>query len=245
MSFFLDLSFLYTEERIAVIWEWVDPLYTVQFLVIGVLGCVCLCKQRLKEFSSCIFDCESIIVLLINIIFILFVIFVSKTLGGYEINWSGVLNRSLYFYVFVAVTEEWIYRGFVVTQMKKAVSSDIAVILGSAGLFSLMHLPIYLMYTENLVFGGIVYRLLIPFLLGVVYAHIYLCNGNLFILIILHGSYDLIDSIAFDSWYYVSYGICWVLMIGYSVYCYIRKRNNSLRVADAPLALEDSSAGSM
>lgn len=223
---FIDYSFLYTNERSAYIYEWINPTYLVEFIVIGVIGCVLLCKQRLRAFSSSIINSESIIVLLINMVFILFVIIVGKMIGRYEINWIGVLNRSLFCYVFVGISEEWIYRGFIVTQMKKVVKREIIIIIGSAILFSLMHLPSYLIYTEVITFGGVVYRLLIPLLMGLVYAYIYMCNGNLFIIIVLHGSYDLIENIAFDSWYYVAYGICWLLMLGYSVYCYKKKKKH-------------------
>ncbi len=226
LPFFLDYSFMYTNEEVANILTWIDPAYLVQFLVIGIIGCVCLCKQPLKEFSSNIFNRESMIVLSVNVIFILFVMLVGKTIGQYDINWIGVLNRSIYCYVFVALVEEWIYRGFIVTQMKKVVKSDLMIVIGSAVLFALSHLPMYFMYTDNITFGGVVYRLLMPLLLGLVYAHIYLCNRNLFVLVILHGTYNLIECIAFDSWYYVAYGIGWLLMIGYAVWCYRRKKRS-------------------
>ena len=71
---FQNYSFLYVNEKVAGIWAWIDPKYLVEFLVIGVVGCVFLCRQRVKEFSSNIFNRESIILLLINVVFILFVI---------------------------------------------------------------------------------------------------------------------------------------------------------------------------
>ena len=222
---FHNYSFLYINERAASVWAWIDPKYLVEFLVVGLIGCVCLCRQRVNEFSSNIFNRESLILLLINVMFIVFVIIIGKTIGGYEINWIGVLCSSIFHYVFVGITEEWIYRGFVVTQMKKVVNNEIIVVISSAVLFSLMHLPSYLMYTEIITFGGVVYRLLIPLLMGLVYAHIYLCNGNLFVLVLLHGSYNLIDSVTFDSWYYASYGLFWLLMLVYSIYCYRIKKN--------------------
>lgn len=226
-SFFPDYSFLYTNEKIARVLAWIDPAYLVEFLVVGVIGCVFLCRQKVKEFSSNIFNRESLILLLINAAFVLFIIIVGKTIGGYEINWIGVLYSSIFHYVFVGITEEWIYRGFIVTQMKKVVRNELIIVIGSAVLFSVMHLPSYFMYTEGITFGGVVYRFLIPLLMGLLYAHIYLCNGNLFIVILLHGSYNLIDSVTFDSWYYVSYGICWLLMLIYSVYCYTAKKKTS------------------
>lgn len=236
LSFLPDYSFLYTNERIATVWAWISPAYLVEFLVVGVIGCVCLCRQRVKEFSSNIFNRESLILLLINVVFILFVIIVGKTIGGYEINWIGVLCSGIFHYIFVGITEEWIYRGFIVTQMKKVVNNELIIVIGSAILFSLMHLPLYLMYTENISFGGVIYRLLIPLLMGLVYAHIYLCNGNLFILVLLHGSYNLIDSVTFDSWYYVSYVIFWLLMLVYSIYCYrIKKKTTNMKFAESSL----------
>lgn len=226
LSFLPDYSFLYANERIAAVWEWIDPAYLVEFLVIGVIGCVCLCRQSVKTFSSNIFNRESLILLLINVAFILFAIIVGKTIGGYEINWVGVLCSAIFHYIFVGITEEWIYRGFIVTQMKKVVNNELVIVISSAVLFSLMHLPAYLMYTDSVTFGGVIYRLIIPLLMGLVFAHIYLCNGNLLILVLLHGTYNLIDSVTFDSWYYVSYVIFWLLMLAYSIYCYRVKKKH-------------------
>ena len=220
LSCFPNYSFLYVDERIASICTWIDPAYLAEFLVVGVIGCVCFCRQKVKEFSGSIFNRESLILLLINLVFILSVIIIGKTIGGYEINWIGVLCSGIFHYVFVGITEEWICRGFIVTQMKKVVNNELIIVIGSAALFSLMHLPPYLMYTESVTFGGVVYRLLIPLLMGLVFAHIYLCNRNLFILVLFHGSYNLIDSVTYDSWYYVSYVIYWLLMLVYSWFCY-------------------------
>lgn len=228
LSFSLDYSFLYINERIASVLAWINPAYLVEFLAIGVLGCVCLCGQKAEEFSSNIFNRESLILLLTNAVFVFFIIIIGKTIGGYEINWIGVLCASIFNYVFVGITEEWIYRGFIVTQMKKVIRNELIIVIGSAVLFSLMHLPSYLMYTESITFGGVAYRLLIPLLMGLVYAHIYLCNSNLFALVLLHGSYNLIDSVTFDSWYYISYGICWLLMLVYSYYCYRTKKKQQM-----------------
>lgn len=226
LSFFPNYSFLYTNERIAAVWMWIDPAYLLGFLIVGVIGCVCLCRQSVTEFSSNIFNCESLLLLLSNVVFISFVIIIGKTIGGYEINWIGVFCSVVFHYVFVGITEEWIYRGFIVTQMKKVINNELLIVICSAVLFSLMHLPPYLMYAESLTPGGVVYRLLIPLLLGLVYAHIYLCNGNLFILVLLHGSYNLIDSVAFGSWYYVSYAVYWIFMLVYSIYCYRMKKKH-------------------
>lgn len=233
LSFFPDYSFLYSNHRIAAVWAWISPEYLAEFLFVGLLGCVCLCRQRVKAFSCNIFNRESLILLLINAAFVFFVMIAGKTIGGYEINWLGVLSNGIYHYLFVGITEEWIYRGFLVTQLKKVVDNEQAVIIGSAVLFSLMHLPTFLMYAESITFGGVVYRLLIPLLLGLVFTHLYLCNGNLFILVLLHGSYNLIDQVTFDSWCYVSYGLFWVLMLVYAGFCYkarktVRQENQQI-----------------
>lgn len=225
LSCFPNYSFLYANERIATVWAWINPEYLVEFLVVGLFGCVCLCRQRVKEFSCYFFNRESLILLLINVLFVLFVIIIGKIIGDYGINWIGVLCSCIFHYVFVGITEEWIYRGFIVTQMKKVVNNELIIVISSAVLFSLMHLPPFFMYTENISFGGIAFRLLIPLLMGLVYAHIYLCNGNLFVLVLLHGSYNMIDSVTFDSWYYVSYGLFWLLMLVYSFCCYRIKKN--------------------
>ena len=228
LSCFPNYSFLYVDERIASIWTWIDPAYLAEFLVVGVLGCVCLCRQKVKEFSGSIFNRESLILLLISLVFILSVTIIGKTIGGYEINWIGVLCSGVFHYVFVGITEEWIYRGFIVTQMKKVVNNELIIVIGSAVLFSLMHLPPYLMYTEGIKFCGVVYSLIIKLLMGLVFAHIYLCNRNLFILVLLHGSYNLIDSVTYDRWYYVSYVFYWLIILVYSWLCYIIKKKHQL-----------------
>lgn len=229
LPFVLNYSFFYTDENVAGILEWIDPAYLIQFLVIGLIGCVCLCKQPLRAFSNNIFNFESLIILLTNVSFIFFVMFVGKTIGQYEINWIGVLNRGLFCYVFVAFTEEWIYRGFFVTQVKKIFKSDLTIVIISAVLFALSHLPAYFLNMEIITLGGVIYRVLIPFLLGLVYAYIFLRNGNLFVLVILHGTYNFIENIAFDGWYYVAYGICWLSVIGYVIYCYRRMKGRVKR----------------
>lgn len=216
----MNYSFLYKNEKVASILEWIDPAYLVQFLVIGIIGCVCLCKQGLRDFSNNIITRESLIILLFNASFVFFVTFVGKTIGQYEINWIGLLNCSMFCYLFVAVTEEWIYRGFLVTQLKRIFRRNLTIVIVSAALFAFAHLPAYFLYRDSITLGGSIYRLLIPFLLGGVYAYIYLRNGNIFILVVLHGTYNLIENIAFDSWYYVAYGIYWLLMIGYVIYSY-------------------------
>lgn len=63
-------------------------------------------RLSLKEFSSHIFKWESIVVLLFHMISILLVMLIGKTIGQYEINWLGVLNRSISCYIFVGITEE-------------------------------------------------------------------------------------------------------------------------------------------
>lgn len=116
ISFLPNYSFLYIDAKIALIWEWINPAYLVEFLVVGVIGCVCLCGQRVKEFSCKILNWESLVLLSINVVFVLFIILVGKTIGRYEVNWIGVLCSGVYHYVFVGITEEWIYRGFIVTE---------------------------------------------------------------------------------------------------------------------------------
>ena len=221
LSFLLDYSFLYQNDKVANIINWIDPAYTVQFFMIGIIGCVLICRQSLKEFSHNIFSLESLILLLANVIFILGITQIGAFVGDYEVNYIGVINKGIYCLLFVGIAEEWIYRGFIVTQLEKILTKRaLIIIIISAAMFSIMHLPSFLLHTENISILSLGYRLLIPFLMGVAYAAIYLWKKNLFVLIIIHGVYDLIECVAFDSWYLASYGIYWVMILGYMLYCY-------------------------
>ncbi len=220
MAFALDYSFLYQNDVMANILEWIDPAYTLQFFVIGIIGCVFICRQALNEFSNNVFNVESLAVFVVNIIFVLSITQIGAIIGDYEVNWIGVINRSIFCCIFIGVTEEWIYRGFMVTQLKKLLTKKTAIVIISAIMFSVMHLPSFLLHTENITIFSLGYRLLIPFLLGSVFTVIYLWKNNLFVLIIIHGVYDLIEYVAFDRWYFISYGIYWLMILGYMVYCY-------------------------
>lgn len=220
LSFALEYSFLYQNNVIANILEWIDPAYTVQFFVIGIIGCVFICRQALNEFSDNVFNVESFAVFVVNIIFVLIITQMGSIIGDYEVNWVGVINRSIFCCIFVGITEEWIYRGFMVTQLKKLFTKKTVIVIISAIMFSAMHLPSFLLHTENITILSLGYRLLIPFLLGLVFAVIYLWKNNLFVLIIIHGVYDLIECVAFDGLYFISYGIYWLMILGYLVYCY-------------------------
>lgn len=220
LSFIMDYSFLYKNDRIANILDWVDPAYTVQFFIIGIIGCVFICSQSLKEFSDNILTLESLIFLLANVIFVLGITQIGAFIGDYEVNWVGVMNRSIYCLVFVGIAEEWIYRGFIVTQLEKILVKRKSIVIISAAMFSIMHLPSFLLHTDSISIFSLGYRLLIPFLMGVAYATIYLWKNNLFVLIVIHGVYDLIECVTFDRWYFASYGIYWAMILGYILYCY-------------------------
>lgn len=220
LSFGLDYSFLYSNGIIINILDWIDPAYVAQFFIIGIIGCVFICRQPLSEFSDNIFDVESLVIFAVNVIVVFSITQIGALINDYEVNWIGVINRSIYCVIFVGVTEEWIYRGFMVTQLSKALKKKITIVIISAIMFSVMHLPSFLLHTEDITVLSLGYRLLIPFLLGVVFAVIYLWKNNLFVLVMIHGVYDLIECVAFDKWYFVSYGIYWILILGYVCYCY-------------------------
>ncbi|MCC8183036.1 MAG: CPBP family intramembrane metalloprotease [Clostridiales bacterium] len=201
------------------------------FFVVGIICCVWVGRQSIREFSGNIFSRESGIVLTINVVYALLVLEIGSLLGNYEINWAGVVYQSILCLICVGFTEEWIFRGFMVTQLNRVLKSKKAVVLVSSALFAMMHLPTYFRWVIGPVsLGAVSARLLVPFLMGIVYSLIFMWKKNLFTLIVIHGVYDLIAEIAFDQWYYIAYAIYWVMMIIYVIYCY-RTRVES---ADAP-----------
>lgn len=220
LSFMVDYSLLYQNISFNNLWNWINPAYTAQFIMIGIISCVFICKQSPKEFSDNIRNRESLIVFFANIVFVLTVTKIGAIIGNYEINWYGVIYQCVYCLIFVGITEEWIYRGFMVTQLEKVLKKKYAVVIISAIMFSVMHLPSFFLHADNITFESIGYRLLIPLLMGIVFALIFIWKRNLFTLIIIHGVYDLIEQIAFDEWYYMAYAIFWMMIIAYAVYCY-------------------------
>ena len=226
-----EYPFLYWNTYLCRLWEWIDPAYLLVFFVVGIVCCVWIGKQSFREFSSNIFNRESGIVLMINVVYALLVLEIGSFLGDYEINWAGVVYQSIFCIGCVGLTEEWIFRGFMGTQLRIVLKSTRAVVLASSALFAMMHLPTCFRWVMGPVsLGAVSARLLVPFLMGIVYSLIFIWKKNLFTLIIIHGEYDLIAEIAFDQWYYIAYAIYWAMMIIYVIYCY-RTRAES---ADAP-----------
>ncbi|MCD8365717.1 MAG: CPBP family intramembrane metalloprotease [Clostridiales bacterium] len=199
MTGMTDYPFLYRNAYLCRLWEWVDPVYLFDFVIVGIACCVGIGRQRIREFSNHIFTRESAVVLIINIAFAFSVLKIGALIGNYEINRAGVVYQCILFLGCVGFTEEWIFRGFMVTQLKKVLKSRYAVVLVSSALFALMHLPPFFRWASDPVsLGDVGYRLLIPFLLGVVFSLTFMWKKNLFSLIVIHGVYDLIEQIAFD-----------------------------------------------
>lgn len=194
--------------------------YLEDFAIIGIVGCVFLGRQKLKEFSSQIFTKQNGFILLINILFCIGIVLADAYIGHYEVVWMGLIKCAIDAILFNGFVEEWVFRGYFVNQFSKIIASKRKIVLITAVLFSFMHLPNYCLVTEEITIGGIIYRLLIPFLMGIALAIIFLKTRNLFVCSLTHGIYNLISYVTDGWWMYVCYGIYWIMIVLYILYCY-------------------------
>lgn len=193
------------------------------FVIIGVIGCVLICRQHWKAFLGKARWKETGVLISAHILYGVGIILVGEKLGGYQVNWYDVLVALVSQLIFVAFLEEWICRGFIINQLSILIEKRSVIIALSSVLFSLMHLPAYLKY-EEISLGGIIYRLLIPLLLGIVLAIIYIYKNNLIICVLIHGFYNFISEVTFNSWQYVSYGIYWIFLLVLVIWCVCKEQ---------------------
>lgn len=169
--------------------------YFEEFIFIGIIGCVFIGRQKFKEFSRWIFTRQNGIILLIHVLFCIVIVVAGSYIGHYSVAWIALMTSAVDAVLFNGFVEEWVFRGYFVNQFSKMVVNERKIVLVTAVLFSLMHLPNYYLATEVITFGGIIYRLLIPFLMGIALAIIFLKTRNLFVCSLIHGVYNLISYI--------------------------------------------------
>lgn len=197
--------------------------YLEQFMIIGLLGCVLVGRQKIKEFSCNVLTKHNAMLLLVNAAFSFIIVVIDSHIFNYPVLWAGVLGCGVETIVFNGFVEEWVFRGYFVNQFQKLIPKEKWVVGITAVLFSLMHLPNYCLNTEVITAGGIVYRLLIPLLLGIVLAVIFIRTRNLFGCLLIHGVYNLISYITSGWWMYVCYVIYWIMIVGY-ILLFCRKK---------------------
>lgn len=193
--------------------------YFEDFIIIGIIGCVFIGRQKFKEFSNWIFTKQNGIILMIHVLFCIAIVAADSYIGHYSADWIALMNCAVDAVLFNGFVEEWVFRGYFVNQFSKMVVNERKIVLVTAVFFSLMHLPNYCLATEVITFGGIIYRLLIPFLMGIALAIIFLKAKNLFVCSLIHGVYNLISYITNGWWMYACYGIYWIMIILYIGYC--------------------------
>lgn len=193
--------------------------YLLDFILIGIIACCIIGEQPIRNFSSNVLKKHNLFSLLTNAIFIVIIVVINSSIYKEAINWTNILHFSIDNIMFNGFVEEWIFRGYFVSQFLRIIKSKRNVVIISAVIFSLMHLPNYLLTIDTISIGGIIYRLLIPFLMGIALATIFVKTRNLFICVLVHGVYNLISDVTWDWWMYVCYGIYWVMLLLYLWWC--------------------------
>ena len=177
-----------------------------------------LADRNSKNSVDGFFTKQNGIILLIHVLFCIVIVVAGSYIGHYSVAWIALMTSAVDAVLFNGFVEEWVFRGYFVNQFSMMVVNERKIVLVTAVLFSLMHLPNYYLATEVITFGGIIYRLLIPFLMGIALAIIFLKTRNLFVCSLIHGVYNLISYITDGWWMYACYGIYWIMIILYIMY---------------------------
>lgn len=130
------------------------------------------------------------------------------------------------------MVEELIFRGYIFIELLKLKTDKfklIYVVLLSAFMFSIIHLPAYFLYNSNYDFFSIFWRLLFPFMIGILYAYLLYMNKDIISLIFIHATSNMISN------YTGTIGLVWVILfwiglIGYTYYSYVVYKRNKIQM---------------
>lgn len=103
----------------------------------------------------------------------------------YQYMWQFIYDF-VYFIFAIALVEEFVFRGFFYTKMKKLFGSSTGAIIGSSILFGLFHFP-----------GGNIVQILLTGIIGAVFCvcRVKIKNCTLLSVIIAHGVYDALVTV--------------------------------------------------
>jgi membrane protease YdiL (CAAX protease family) len=132
--------------------------------------------------------------------------------------------------LWVGMVEELIFRGYIFIELLKLKTDKfklIYVVLLSALMFSIIHLPAYFLYNSHYDFLSIIWRLLFPFMIGVLYAYLLYMNKDIISLIFIHATSNMI------SYFTGTIGLVWVILfwvglIYYTYHSYVVYKRHSI-----------------
>ena len=125
----------------------------------------------------------------------------SKVCGGTAL---GVLICQLFA---VAVQEEIIFRGFLIPQVYLRIKKDNyivrmgLVLVISQGLFAIWHIPIRIFLGMSLI--STIISIFTVFIIGIIFALIYIRTGNIFIVMGIHGLWNAVQTTAQSNVYII------------------------------------------
>lgn len=124
--------------------------------------------------------------------------------------------------LFVALVEELIFRGYVFFSLLKLKSPKfklVHVVLLSAFLFSIIHIPGYILYSDHYTVLSVFGRLLFPFVIGVLYASLFYINKDIISLVFIHATSNMISNYTGFSGV-ILLSIFWLGLIYYTYHSY-------------------------
>lgn len=121
--------------------------------------------------------------------------------------------------LWVGMVEELIFRGYIFIELLKLKSPKfklVYIVLLSAFMFSIIHLPAYFLYNTQYDLFSILWRLVFPFVIGVLYAYLLYMNKDIVSLIFIHATSNML------SYYTGVMGSVWLLLfwVGLGYYTY-------------------------
>lgn len=114
--------------------------------------------------------------------------------GGFRINTSLHLVRSVLLYLTVAVVEELVYRGWALNALSRFLSERRAVVV-SALFFVVLHWPAYMIkffLTGSFALSQLVMQSAVVLVIGLLMGHVFVKSKSIAAPIILHMYFDLI-----------------------------------------------------
>ncbi len=144
------------------------------------------------------------------------------TLNGSNHSIHAYIGEFIKQLLWVGLVEELIFRGFIFISLLKLKTSKfkvIHIVLLSACMFSIIHLPAFFLYNDSYHVLSILWRLLFPFAIGVLYAYLLYLNKDIISLIFIHAISNMISNFSGISGLLLVL-IFWVGLIAYTVHSY-------------------------
>lgn len=211
-----------------------ENAFDLAFMGILTIGLFILVIHRFKYTNETHFRITNLtkIVVLSTVLMAILGMVIQVFIVGTTHPFHAYLGEYIKQLLWVGMVEELIFRGYIFIELLKLKTDKfklIYVVLLSAWMFSIIHLPAYFLYNSNYDFFSIFWRLLFPFMIGILYAYLLYMNKDIISLIFIHATSNMISN------YTGTIGLVWVFLfwiglIGYTYYSYVVYKRNKIQM---------------